>query len=304
MNETNPDEAKYLLLLNQFRSCLDNLNQYGLQLIKKYTENTSIKTGDIPIYMSLRHQMEIIDAIGVLISKGLADPCLTLLRSLFESFLQVEYILENDSEQRGRSFIYFEKLKEIEWFEKLDISTHKGKDFIAKINNDKILTRDGFQKPPGSDQILSDLRAQLKTSEFLKIHTEFEKQRKSQKIKHWYSMFNGPQTLDQLAWVLKLSGTYEILYRHLSESAHSTGIIKGKIVAKDGKGFMLGTRQADNIQFVFSITISLSCFMITRIIENKFPQARNEFKDFYTREIQDLFQKISHEELIKIERPL
>jgi hypothetical protein len=117
-------------------------------------------------------------------------------------------------------------------------------------------------------------------------------------------MFNGPQTLDQLAWVLKLSGTYEILYRHLSESAHSTGIIKGKIVAKDGKGFMLGTRQADNIQFVFSITISLSCFMITRIIENKFPQARNEFKDFYTREIQDLFQKISHEELIKIERPL
>jgi hypothetical protein len=301
----NSEEIKLKALLNHFHSKLEQLNQYGMEFITKISKLGSLNTEDVPIILSIRHEMELIDAIGVLIKNNLADPCLLLVRGLFESILQVMYILDNDSEKRGKAFMYFDLLKNIEWHEKLDKSTNKSKEFFAKIEKDKLLRKTVLNTPPDLDKRISLLRGQCKQSSFIETHREYEKQReKGKNIKHWYSIYNGPKNIEQLAQHLKYDGLYNIFYRQSSEAVHGISIVRNKIAAQNGKGFILSTRLPNNIEFIVSITISLWAMVMGEIIVKKYPKMQKEFMDFYIKEIRNIAIKVSNNKFIKIERPV
>lgn len=300
MNDKKNDELE--ILLSMFSSKLSILSNYGIDLLKYIAQNEKAnKFGHTPIVLSLRHTMELLEGISILIKYQLADPSLLLLRGMFESVIQTLYILAKDMEQRGLTFMYYDLLSNIDWYDKLDNSTQKGKAFLSLMEKDIFLRSTKFNKPENFDEKRSSLKNIRKMTEYSKIHREYEKQNLGgKKVKHWYSLFDGPKNIEQVAINIGLGGTYQILYRQLSEAVHGVGIIRGKIISEDGKGAILDIRSPEKIQFVVSTSISIANQLILQIINIMCPEKINTFREFYTREIREVYLRVTKEEYIKI----
>lgn len=299
------DQKDYKLdkLLSMFSSKLSLLSNNGLVILNHLGQAGPIKSEHIPIVHSLRHTTELLEGISVLIRNQLADPALLLLRGMFESVIQTLFILAEDTENRGISFMYFDLLNNIGWHEKLDPSSQKGKEYIAWMRKDIYLNSTKFDKPPDFDASLSDLISQKNITLYSKVHTEYEKQKLSgKKVKNWYSLFSRHQNIEQVAADIGLGGTYQIFYRHLSESVHGVGIYSGKILAKGGKGAISDIRMLNNIQYVVSISISLSILFLKKIIEVMCPEKVQEFTEFYIREIREVHLRASESKYIEIKK--
>jgi len=177
----NDQEDKLDELLSMFSSRLSLLSKNGLAILIHLSQAGPIKSEHIPILLSLRHTMELLEGISALIRNQLADPALLLLRGLFESVIQALYILAEDTENRGISFMYFDLLNNIDWHEKLDSSSQKGKEFRAWMTKDVYLKSIKFNRPLDFDTTLSALFSQKNISEYSKVHAEYEKQKLSGK---------------------------------------------------------------------------------------------------------------------------
>ncbi|MFH1288981.1 MAG: DUF5677 domain-containing protein [bacterium] len=301
MNENNKLDD----LLNNFSSKLSILNQYGISLLSYIGQKGPLKTEYVPVVCSLRHTMELLEGIAVLIRNQLADPSMLLLRGVFESVIQTLFILDKDVEIRGRSFMYYDLLNQIDWIEKMDSSSQKGKELQAWIQKDIYLNGTNFSKPTDTDKHLSDLINQKGILDYAVIHAEYENQKANgRKIKNWFSLFNGPQNIEQVAADINLGGTYQIFYRHLSESVHGTGVVKGKIIAKNGKGVILDIKAPDNIQYVVSTSISVSIILLKKIIDSLCPEKDKEWTEFYINEIREVFLRATEGAYIKINNKL
>jgi len=117
-------------------------------------------------------------------------------------------------------------------------------------------------------------------------------------------MYGGHQNVEQVAADVGLGGTYQIFYRHLSQSVHGVGIVRGKIVAERGKGAILDIKAPDNIQYVVSTSISVSFLLLKKIIEVMCPEKGQEFTEFYVREIRDVYLRASENKYIKIKKEI
>ena len=288
-------------LLSMFSSKLSLLSNYGLELLKQITQVVPLKTEYIPIVLSLRHTMELLEGISALIKNQLADPSLLLLRGMFESIIQTSYILDKDTEKRGVTFMYFDLLNNIDWHEKIDASSQKGKAFLSSMKNDIYTGSMEFNKPADFDANLAFLKKNRKLPHYSEVHEEYEKRKLSgKKVKKWFSLFDGPQSIEQVAVNIGLGGTYQILYRRLSEPTHGTGIIRGKIFSDAGKGSILDIKGPQNIQFVVSISISLTGHLFLKIIDFMFPEKRREYTEFYIKEIREVALRLAKQDYIKI----
>lgn len=299
MNDQGND--KLYKLLNMFSTKLSLFGNFGFEILKHIGQKDSIKTEYIPIVLSLRHTVELLEGISVLMKNQLADPALLLLRGLFESVIQALFILAQDTEKRGLSFMHFDLLNNIDWHEKLDPSSQKGKEFIAWMKKDLYLNSTNFNKPPDFEAKLSNLIEQKNIPEYSEIHAEYEKQKSSGKrVKNWFSLFSNCRSIEQVAADIGLGGTYQIFYRHLSESVHGVGIVRDKIIAKNGKGKILDIKLPNNIQYVVSISISVFYQLLARIIEVMCPDMTQKFKEFYKKEIREVYLNASESKYIEI----
>jgi hypothetical protein len=299
MNDQKDDSLDKLLSILSSRLSL--LSNYGLAILKNLGQAGPMESEHIPVVLSLRHTMELLEGISILIRNQLADPALLLLRGMFESVIQTLFILAKNTKNRGLSFLYFDLLNNIGWHEKLDPSSQKGKEFMAWMKKDTYLNSIKFSKPPDFDVRLSTLISQKNIPEYSKVHAEYEKQKLSgKKVKNWFSLFSGYQSIEQVAADIGLGGTYQIFYRHLSESVHGIGIVRGKFLAEGGKGAIMDIRSPHNIQYVVSTSISVSFQLLKKIIEVMCPEKVQEFGDFYIREIREVYLRASEANYIEI----
>jgi len=93
----NDQEDKLNELLSMFSSRLSLLSKNGLAILIHLSQAGPIKSEHIPILLSLRHTMELLEGVSALIRNQLADPALLLLRGLFESVIQALFILAEDT---------------------------------------------------------------------------------------------------------------------------------------------------------------------------------------------------------------
>jgi len=297
----NQNNEKLNKLLDMFSSKLTLLSNYGLELMKQLAQTGPLKTEHIPIVLSLRHSMELLEGISILIKNNLADPSLFLLRGIFESVIQTSYILDKDTCKRGTAFMYYDLLNNIEWHENIDVTTQKGRSFLSLLEKDIYTRSMKLNKPEDYNEKLASLKKQRKNSTYSEVHAEYEKQKlHGKRVNKWFSLFNGPKNIEQVATNVGLGGTYQIFYRQLSEAVHGTGIIRGKVFSDAGKGSILDIKAPYNIQYVVSTSISLSGHLFLKIIDSMCPEKRPEYRDFYIREIREISLRVSKQDYIKI----
>lgn len=219
-------------ILNKYGHGLDGLVAFGSQLIDwdLTREGDEKKDGYLVPILFLRNFIENVDAIGILIRHGASDPAKSLLRTVVENFFSLEYLLSESQHERSMSFHVWNTYHNYKLYEKLDGTSAQAKQLQALLEKDKMLT----DKSPLILDIVDKMKANAKELLERPLYQDFAAEYERTKLKlknrkvYWYSMYDGPGSVEELANKSRFPALYEI-YRGLSNTVHGVDIIQGKI---------------------------------------------------------------------------
>lgn len=287
----NPEIAQ---ILSNFSDLIDEVVNYGTHILKWLVEESKGGDEQMPIFMFFRDMLEKADAISILINNSSVDPAKGILRSLFETHLYISYLIEDHFHDRSMAFIVWENKKKIQLNRTFDPNDQEYKNFKKKIENDSSIypsyTSNLLNKIPSVKPILDNLNSLLERPEYIKVVKEFEKTKNKNKVHPaWYSLFNGPRNIQQLASHLKMASLYEVVYRSWSGSVHGTDIINGKIVKSknsidDGDKVaadLIQIRLPKDAQSVIGYTLILIIKTYTVLMDKKIPIKKMEYMKWY-----------------------
>ena len=286
-------------ILNAFSWGLDRVVDFGSSLIKWDVETARGQDDNLPITLSLRHFLELIDGTSILIKKASVDPSKLLLRGALETYFGLEYIFEKDTKQRCMSFLVWHAHKKLKTYKRLDSSTQQGKQLEQEIKKDDLLSDFSLPMIPRLAAAIDNLESMLRLPLYQQAEAEYQRLiGQGEKNPAWYRLFNGPSSIDELAKRLNLSSFYEVIYRDWSGPTHGTDILQGKIFrnATDTVDFVQ-IRYPKDAQSVVSWGITLSIRMFQTFIDNRLPDKKNEFKKWYLT-IRELYQRVTSKEQI------
>ena len=192
---------------------------------------------NLPPILFLKNLISTIDGISVLVANAIMEPCNVLLRTLLENFFSLEYLLEDNagSGQRSRNFMVWDYLERRKWLKKGDVNSHEHAILIKKFKQDKRLYDSPVMTFPMADKICERIDQGLNNKNNLATWKEYQRTKKvKKKAPAWYSLFNGPGSIEELAAKVGYPALYEILYRGFSPSSHGNNIVPGKISFPDG----------------------------------------------------------------------
>jgi len=180
------------------------------------------------VLMLARHVIVALDGVSVLVRQGCAENCSPLLRSAFEADLGLSHILAKDSQRRAIAYQVAHIRRRIKSYRRLDSTDDLGITLRKELSGDPFLNL--------LDWPTTDLKARVANLQecfsdpaFIPVEKAWQEARKTRKgmpkkkDPEWFSLFNGPESLRDLAILYEMGSFYETLYRGWSESVHGTG---------------------------------------------------------------------------------
>lgn len=298
----NPDLKR---VLDQLSSLIDEVVNRSSHLFKWSIE--SIRAGDenVPAMLMFRNIFELIDSISVLIKNSCIEPCYIILRSLFESFLNFNYLFENNFKTKGMDFLVCYRHKEIESLRRFDPKDELYIRYQEKKARDQITKDIPQMDVPDIDERLSNIKKMFDLPSYKESNDEYERIKSAHRgkpPKHWFSMHGGPNDTYQLADRLGFPAQYEILYRSWSGSVHGTDILKDKF-SIEGPGLVSFTQLRFPAEAPFvalmAITFGLSAIRIFTI--HYLPDIAKDNAEWYKREVQSTYQNLNKIKIVIVE---
>ncbi|WP_419860440.1 DUF5677 domain-containing protein [Candidatus Palauibacter sp.] len=230
-----------------------------------------------------RKVVELADAIDVQMSQGCIASCTLPLRSLFEALLGLQYQLESRTKEDQRTLAWVcgdihQRLRASERFrdgELTNISPDEAPDEVL-------------------DDTLNHIQAMLDVLSAPHME-EVEKAYHDHPHPHprWYSLFDGPANLEQLARRFEYEDVYNTLYREWSAESHAQGGLQQVFrQLDDGRVAMRALRRPDQLPVLADLTIAFVVQAIV-IISNRFrpDEAENNSK-WYMQNIQPVLNRL------------
>jgi hypothetical protein len=171
-----------------------------------------------------------IDGVSILARRGSAKNCTQLVRTGFELQLGLLYMMQRDDkfEERCLAYEFFHWMKQLKHAIKCDPASDSGRQVRARIKGEALA--DAFDHPDRDIPAeIAALRKMVENPRYAAVKAEYDRS----EPKHWYGMWGGPKTVEQLAEALDRLGHYEVMYRYWS--AHSHGESALKRIVDDGK---------------------------------------------------------------------
>ncbi|MEX2231413.1 MAG: DUF5677 domain-containing protein [Cyclobacteriaceae bacterium] len=289
-------------ILNAFSWGLEAIVDFGSNLVKWDVDTARGHEDNLPITLSLRHFLDLIDGASILIKKSSVDPAKLLLRGALETYFAIEYLFEKDTEQRCMAFLVWHAHKKLKSYKRLDNSTQQGKQLEQSIKKDELLTDFSLPTIPGLSDAISNLESLLRLPLYQQAEAEYQRLvNQGEKNPTWYRLFGGPSKIEELAQRLNLSAFYEVLYREWSGPTHGTDIVQGKIFANSSNTVdFVQIRYAKDAQSAVSWGMTLSLRTFQTFIKNRLPDKLDEYKNWY-KTIKPLYQRVtSKEQIIRV----
>jgi hypothetical protein len=185
------DHPELASILDRFADLLDEVVNFGTHLFSWCNYAVKGKTDEIaPLMLSLRHALELLDAVSILIRQSSIEPCKVLLRALLEVILGVKYMLQADTDRRALSFMVWNIHHRYKVLEKLDKNLPQGSEFARKT---------GLDLPNDPDLLgrRQALASVLNKPLFREAEAEYQRIRAAgKKNPSWYSFFGGPSSIE------------------------------------------------------------------------------------------------------------
>ena len=227
-----------------------------------------------------RHIIEITDAIDVSLSNACVYPAKLMLRGSFEAMLAVQYICEENVERRALAWLYNDVRDRMRWHEK--VRDQEISDTLAQKLDDEVSKQ--------IEEELQRFQVILDASYMQEVMSEVQQQRR---YRRWYSLWDGPTNLWELARHFDWLDDYELLYRRWSSEAHASGGLR--------KTFHLGDDERQSVAPIRSpvdmieVASSARTFLLhalLAIIDRFRPGEEARRAEWYKTEIRPLVQRL------------
>ena len=196
--------------------------------------------GDLPPLMIYLHMIEMTDGIEQLVAGSCSGPIHPLLRTSLEGLISLEYLFKEHYDQRCRQWLVCHIFEEINYYELFDGRTDRGRQFRQSLNAEGL--EDDFQV--NALEGLIEYKQQLDESELKGIAEQYKRSRQ----KTWYSLFNGPRNLRDLAALVSKPAEYDSLYRQWSRTVHGQSASRFLKELKAGNLAVLNLRDAEGLK--------------------------------------------------------
>ena len=285
---TDADKQKFSETCSAFSEFLQDCN-HCLVMAWKIVDEAAAPTGEeyhAPILLLAHHMIESVDGVAILVSKSGGHSCQPLLRSALEASLGVQYILEKDTKQRALSYQVAHAHKKIRLYERFDPTTDAGKELRKLLDGDDL--EDFFNRLPflNYPKLITNLQDMLDRPDFQPVEAEWQRLRTLNKKRDpdWYSLFDGPKNLRQLAVHLRMAGMYEFLYRFWSEKVHA-GMAMEALGRKDGNTVIRPVRHPEQVQSAVQHAATFSMALAKRLVEVYAPAKWPQIQTYYMEKI-------------------
>ncbi|MEZ4784813.1 MAG: DUF5677 domain-containing protein [Candidatus Kapaibacterium sp.] len=212
--EATPEHSD---LLSSISLGFRNARNFGADIFEWFVQDFDLSFEPTPLYLLLRHAIELLDAMAILVERGSIDPCWLMARSLFEVSLQVEYLIAEPNSSYDRSVAYLTCTL-------LDLKRHNDRLFeggslqVAVTNHPRI---DGVTVPKWlveySTTTSKHIDMLLNQEPFCATVRKYKEHKRSPS---WYALDGGPTNLFALAQHLQREAEYLTFYPEASRAAH------------------------------------------------------------------------------------
>jgi len=300
-----PNHPELEPVLKEFSAKIKETVYFGSHVFKWAMEKKTGGDENIPLSLSFRHILELIDSISCLVKESYIDPCKIILRAILESVLGIEYILEGETQKRSMDFMVWYVHQRLKSYKQLDPSTNLAKEFEKSIESDKWVGKMKIPEFPQLKKAIANLEKLLQKPEYAESEAEYTRLRKLErtkgKIRNWYSFHNGPKNLKELADYVGLSGIYVFLYRTWSGYVHGTDIIAGRISRRqNGRAEIWAIRSPKDAEWVTFFTLTFAIITIFKYVDHFNPEKKNEVALWYVNEIRDFYHEVSRRQIIEV----
>src|SRR5690349_2482426 len=97
--------------LNLFAGKLEEYVKFGNSILEEIGKKPGGNENYVA-FMLLRHFIELMDSVGILVENCSIDPCDIVLRSMIETTIGMEYMFQEDFERRTNAFVVASKCKD------------------------------------------------------------------------------------------------------------------------------------------------------------------------------------------------
>ncbi len=250
-----------------------------------------------PVLALFLHILQLMDSIEILISNCCIEPANVLIRSAFEASLGLEYICETSTWTRGHAWILKNILDSIEWGERHTKSTVIGKDFHEALD------REGLGELPEIPEDFDvNLKQALEKPEYVSLFKEYQRMQKVLRRSRveWYSLYDGPRNIRELAEHLGQQSVYDSRYRSWSQQVHAGSADHLLLRFEDGQSVLGPIRNPLDIAHVSAYALGL-ILMADKTMINKFLSGdMKKFGRWYRDEISQKHLALLEDEIAQL----
>lgn len=232
------DAPEILGYLEQCAEFIEEVIAFGTHVLARqvqYAEGATDEqdgTARSLLVLLVRWQLDVAGGVSSQIRDGWAESIASGLRSLFESLMAYEYLVESDTVRRAYAYLTCGSLRRIRALERYTEGNEAHVQFSRIKEKDKYFRGVKVRQPSSLRDELDALRKGLEAAGYADAHSEFIRiKRQAKRIPDWHSFYGGPRGLQQLAEHLGRGAFYEVYYRKWSEAAHGLDVLSGKLSA-------------------------------------------------------------------------
>lgn len=301
-----PDESfKYILnreeafnhINEHFRKTIvliQSVVDYGTNLIPRCFRQSNRQIEDIVVLaVLLRHIVSMLDGVSVLVSQGCIYPAHLQVRSLFEAFISMEWILKGNTSKRALQYYVWNLRSRRMWALKFNSASTEHSDFIRKVDKykDSLLTRS--QEYEAEVKLQSDSITNLLSKEpYHEVNQEFDRLRGSRRFDvPWYRP-NGPNSVSDMAERLGYGAEYEVFYSQYSQIMHASAQLNNVKLGKKGVVFE-PIRKLDRLRPLLNVGLGFAIKAYRTVLNRYRPEELQNFTRKYITDWQKEFLSIT-----------
>lgn len=260
---------------------LRELVDYGVDLLDKCGQHGGSLSDLVIKAHFFKHAVNMLDAIEIQLSRGAVFSANVSARSMLETYIYLKWILETDTERRGRQF-YVWYLRQRRTYARRFISGTPEYNYFKKqlstLSDMKdpakraALEKEAIRQDADTTTILTNKNNNL-------INNYFDKLKKRNYDVAWYRPA-GPHSIGDMTKQLKLESEYYFFYSQFSNITHAGAFEKH--VKFNGKAVVFEPiRSPEGIDILVNIVVTLTLRVFILIIKKYFPKKLKQFTQNY-----------------------
>lgn len=180
------------------------------KVLKRFEEKQTKEFGihDGVIIGLLEEVLGKLKSLKILIENENFDSNDIVMRSAFEAYVYLFFILEDDTEKRARAYAYKNKVEEIKLFEQMTEGSRKGNAIRGYLG----ITL---------EEVLAN-NPQINSEYIIRIKEKYENLFSPKEMKKtWFDFDNKTKNFEQLCTKMGMEVEYNLIYRIFSKDVHS-----------------------------------------------------------------------------------